>query len=357
MPFYQGGARLNGENAPDALVQDGKLILGSWKGIPGKANLLDTKRPYHYPLPLFLKRLRLKEWRAIQAGDSSWFMMVVLYDAKFLSMASIDLWDKANKRKFGLRHIFPGSRFTISENLLPSHTQAHTGRDIISMSINSDLSVLKIRASSMSRKRNGESDLNLDLELPLSKDTSSAFSVCLPFGLNRAMYSTKMLSSCSGMISVQGQDHHFDPASSIAVFDDHKGYYPYRLHYDWATGFGIDRAGRRVGFNLTDNQVKDQVKYNENRLWIGTDVFALPPIKITRPYGNKSAWIIQDTEGMVDLVFIPEVSHDIRMKMGIADIDYVGPFGRFEGSIHSSLGDKIDASVLYGMGEDKNVRL
>jgi hypothetical protein len=45
------------------------------------------------------------------------------------------------------------------------------------------------------------------------------------------------------------------------------------------------------------------------------------------------------------------------MNLGIADVDYAGPFGRFEGSLKSSSGEKIDVSKLYGMGEDKNLRL
>jgi hypothetical protein len=60
---------------------------------------------------------------------------------------------------------------------------------------------------------------------------------------------------------------------------------------------------------------------------------------------------------MVDLIFHPEVPHDITMRLGLADVDYIGPFGRFEGSLRSSSGEKIDASRLYGMGEDKNLRL
>ncbi len=342
--------------APGALSRDGSLVLGSWEGIPGKANLMEVHRPYHYPLPRFLSNTRIKEWQAVQAGDTDSFIFAVLYDAKYLGMASVDIWDRNGKRKAGFRHQFLGRRFTLPESLeksLPSYKSRHRE---LSLSIDMEAGTMRLQASNHSRKKS-ESSFDLDLSFDLSKDSSSAFSVCLPLGLNRAMYSTKILMSCSGSLVLDGERRKLTTEKSLGILDDHKGYYPYRLHYDWVTGFGIEPSGRRIGFNLTDNQVRDQLHYNENRLWIGSAVHSLPPIRITRPYGRSEPWIIQDTEGMVDLVFHPEVPHDIVMNLGLAEIDYAGPFGRFEGSLRSSSGEKIDASRLYGMGEDKNLRL
>ena len=345
------------DHVPESIVLGGKILFGSWKGIPTLANLLDVKHPYHYPIPLFLKRLRLKEWRAVEAGDSEWFFMAVAYDAKFLSMISIDLWDKIRKQKFSFRHVFLGSRFSFSRNLFPSIVEARSGRDSLSIAVDAGARRLSLKASKLPARKSDGKEFDLDVEIPLSEDEASSFSVCLPFGLNRAMYSTKALSSLSGVLAYGGKTHRFDPNASVAALDDHKGFYPYQLHYDWVTGFGIDENGKRVGFNLTDNQVRDRAKYNENRLWRGGEIFALPPIKITRPYGSDSPWIIQDLEGMVDLVFTPEVPHAITIKLGIVDIDYLGPFGKFEGSIKTPTGEKIDAGALYGMGEEKSVRL
>ena len=337
-------------------MREGLITYGSWPGAPGLANLIDAARPYHYPLPRFIKRLRLKEWRAAQAGDEEWFLCAVLYDAKFMSLASIDLWDKVNKKKYGFRNIFPGSRFSIPPDLGFSETQANSGNRRVSISVDPKADIIRLTASYHPLGK-GEEAFSLDLAFDSSRAACSPFSVCLPLGLNRAMYSTKMLMPCSGTLSVGDLARRFEGANASGVFDDHKGYYPYRLHYDWVTGFGMDETGRRIGFNLTDNQVKDQVRYNENRLWIGEDIYPLPPVKITRPYGEASPWNIQDTEGMVDLVFRPEVAHDIQIKLGIAEIDYFGPFGRFEGRLRSPSGDIVDASILYGMGENKNLRL
>ncbi|MCX7028067.1 MAG: DUF2804 domain-containing protein [Spirochaetes bacterium] len=349
----ESGAR---STAPSFLVTKGKISFGSWNGIPGSANLLDAERPYHYPIPRFIQRLRLKEWRAIQAGDEDCFLCCVLYDAKFISMVSLDIWERKKGQKRGFRKMFLGSRFGLPSSLGSGATKVDSGGIHLEISLDSEGRRLSLKAGSSSAGNPGEA-IALDLNFDFSHGGASPFSVCLPFASNRAMYSTKVLMPASGTLSAGDLAHSFIPSTASAILDDHKGYYPYRLHYDWVTGFGFDRGGRRIGFNLTDNQVGDQARYNENRLWIGRDIYPLAPVKITRPFGRESPWNIQDTEGTVDLVFTPEVSHDIALNLGIAEIDYAGPFGRFEGRLRSPSGELVNVSGLYGMGEDKNVRL
>lgn len=350
-PTPESGYQLRGD-APERLVLNGATLFGSWLGIPGQANLIDA-RPYPFPLPRAIKRFRLKEWQAIQAGDSEWFIMAVLYDAKFISMASLDVWNRAEKRSYGFRRLFLGSRFSLPDNLDFAETSIGSPGDRLSIVTDLSKGWLTLEARSKSRK----TPIDLALRFDLAPKKCFPFSVCMPLGLNRAIYSTKALFPCSGTIVASGPAHHFDFATASGILDNHKGYYPYRLHYDWVTGFGVDASGGRIGFNLTDNQVRDQVTYNENRLWVDGRVDALPPVKITRPNGPESPWIIQDTEGMVDLIFHPEAAHEIKVRLGIAEIDYAGPFGRFEGRLRAATGEMIDASSLYGMGEDKNVRM
>lgn len=358
------------------------IHFGSWLGSPGTANLIEATRPYRYPVPPSLQRLRLKEWRAVQAGDEDYFLCAVLYDAKFMSMASLDLWDRKGRLSYGFRKIFPGSRFSLPADLWPRSTIAETADCRARIELGPEPGVLRL---DFSNKPRGADAIELDLEFRVAAPGASAFSVCLPFGTNRAMYSTKALSPCSGSLRIGSRVHSFAASSALAVLDDHKGYYPYRLHYDWATGFGYSLRGSPIGFNLTDNQVADQARFNENRLWLEGEILPLPPVKFFRPSGRSGPWVIRDSGGgfadagagsgadpagldgaigavetsplYVDLVFHPEVDHDIDVKLGIAEIDYAGPFGRFEGWLKAPDGRVIRAEDLYGMGEDKRVRL
>lgn len=348
--------------APSALVEKGRISFGSWNEAPGSANLIDADRPFNYSVPRFLQRMRLKEWRAIQVGDEDCFLCAVLYDAKFISMASLDIWDRKKGEKHGFRKMFAGSRFQLPVSLDSGSTRIDSGGLGLSISVDAAARSLRLEASSEASRISGRERISLDLSFDFSRTGDSLFSVCLPFGPNRGMYSTKALMPASGKLVAERHgagsfSHRFEAAKATGVLDDHKGYYPYRLHYDWVTGFGFDKTGRRIGFNLTDNQVEDQVRYNENRLWLDGEVHPLAPVKITRPFGRESAWNIQDTEGMVDLVFHPEAPHQIKVRLGLAEIDYEGPFGRFEGELRAATGEMIDAAPLYGMGEEKHVRM
>ena len=75
------------------------------------------------------------------------------------------------------------------------------------------------------------------------------------------------------------------------------------MQYDWVTALGNSEQGGLLGFNLTDNQIQDSERFNENCLWQNAKMIPLPPIKVTRPKGVQQPWQIQDRYGSVDLMF------------------------------------------------------
>lgn len=343
------------EPAPEAIVDEGAFVYGRFSTPFRKVNMLDVRRPYHYAIPRIVKNWRLKEWQAFEFGDARWFFMTSLYNAKACSMVLFLAYDRERKKKYFVRRLLPGSIFHFSESLSGSDVYYRGARTHIDSTCDYDAGSIQltvVRGSrSPGRRFSGR------FSFACGPKVASPSVVCLPLGLNRAMYSTKILMPMEGEFSIGGESHRFEGPSSMGIFDDHKGYYPYQMRYDWVTGFGADAKGRRVGFNLTDNQVRDQVRYNENCLWINNKVRPLPPVKVTRPQGPAGDWIIQDTEGMVDLVFHPELANDIRFRLGIIESDYNGPLGTFKGFVRNAEGDKIQAELLYGAGEKKYLRV
>ena len=140
------------------------------------------------------------------------------------------------------------------------------------------------------------------------------------------------------------------------IMDDHKGYYPYEMKYDWVTSAGFDRANRFVGFNLTHNQVKDHERYNENCLWIKGEMIPLPPVKVQRPQGVMGTWIIKDEYGVVDLTFTPEFDGRIEMDFKVFETKYYAPYGSFKGYIRADVSEKIVFDGFFGMGEKKYIK-
>jgi len=340
--------------SPEAVVAKGVFALGRYGTPFRRANMLDVSHPFHYPVPRMIKDWRLKEWQAYQFGDRRWFFFASLYNAKICSFVSFLAYDRERRKRYLIRRLLPGSIFRFSESLSGSDVYYRGARTLLDSACDYDSGSMRLTV--VRGSRNPERRFSGRFSFSCEAKVASPSVVCLPLGLNRAMYSTKILMPMQGEFSVGGESHRFEGPSSMGIIDDHKGFYPYRLRYDWVTGFGVDAKGRRVGFNLTDNPVRDQTRYNENCLWINNKVWPLPPIKVTRPQGSSGEWIIQDTEGMVDLVFTPELTNDLRFNLGIVQSDYSGPLGYFRGFVRNGDGDKILADVFYGVGEKEYLR-
>lgn len=339
---------------PEAAVSGGHFQFGRYGSPFPRANLLEVERPYHYRVPRAIKEWRLKEWQALQFGDERWFYFSALYNAKLFSLAVFHAYDRVERRRIGFQRILPGSAFRFSERLVNSQAAYRSRQYALDFFFDLDAGSIRVaveRAGSRGRK-----EFSGSFHFGYGPKVSAPNVVLLPLGLNRAMYSTKVLMPLEGEFMVDGESFHLDSPAAMGILDDHKGYYPWRMRYDWVTGFGLDGKGRRAGFNLTDNQVKDQEHYNENCLWIGNKVWPLPPVKVSRAEGPAGSWVIQDTEGLVDLVFTPEVHNDIRFNLGVIESDYHGPFGTFKGLVKNGEGEKLEADRLFGAGEQKYLR-
>jgi Protein of unknown function (DUF2804). len=340
--------------APEAAVDGGAFAYGRY-GTPFlRANMLDVEKPFHYRVPRVVKDLRLKEWQAYQFGDQRWFFFSALYNAKLCSLALFIAYDRERKRRYGFRRVLPGGIFRFGESLSGSDVYYRGARTLLESACDYDSGSMQLTV--VRGGRNAGRRFSGRFRFSCGPKAAAPNVVCLPLGLNRAMYSTKILMPMEGEFSIGGESFHLEGPSSMGVIDDHKGFYPYRMRYDWVSGFGADPKGRRVGFNLTDNQVRDQARYNENCLWINNKVWPLPPVKVTRPQGSAGEWIIQDTEGMVDLIFAPALANDIRFNLGLIECDYNGPLGAFRGELRNGEGEKIQADCLFGAGEKKYLR-
>jgi hypothetical protein len=181
--------------------------------------------------------------------------------------------------------------------------------------------------------------------------------VSLLFSERRNMYAYKALTAVEGDVVSGGQHIHFDSGRTSGLFCDFKGYYPYRMRSTWCTGLGFDSQNRRFGFALGENQAREPFKNNENALWIDGALTPLPPVKITRNGGPQADWIIQDMEGMVDLVFTPKEPERDMKNFILSASDYENPLGYFNGLLVSAEGEKLPVRNVWGTGEKLYLRV
>jgi hypothetical protein len=171
------------------------------------------------------------------------------------------------------------------------------------------------------------------------------------------MYAYKIMAPIQGDIVLGGRHISFKPEKTTGIFCDYKGFFPYRTSNSWCNAAGFDQKGRRYGFSIAENQAREPYKNNENALWVNGNLTPLPPVKITKPDGPGSDWIIQDMEGMVDLTFTPKESIGKSFNLLVCRSDYHYPVGVYNGAIKNTKGEEIQVKNLWGTGEQLYLRI
>jgi len=337
---------------PLDLVTQGQIQFGCFSDFVKKVNYLDAKRPFGFPVPRYFKYLRLKKWQAAQLGNDDFFILIAIYNAKALSINQFILYDKKNDQLYKYERQVPFWQTKVSKNIQNglSRYESKNFRIEILNRLGDKYINFKIHI----KKQKALPDVEAEFKVNYNKGNYAPLVVSIPFGKNSGMYSYKNLERVKGKILLGEKEIHFNPENSFCIIDDHKGYYPYNMKYDWVTGTAfID--GALNGFNLTDNQSINPELYNENAFWRSGKLYLLPPVKFHRTT-EHTEWHITDKYGMVDLKFTPVVENTLRFNLGIVKADYSGPFGSFKGFIKYAPGKKIEVNDFFGMGEKKFIR-
>ena len=340
------------KKTPTALVERGEFNFGIYRAPFETVNPLDAR----LKLPRPLRRLALKEWQHFAIANDRFYISFALFDSKRINLAQIIVYDRKTRVKYEGERRFIHRRFQIPDAL---YGEASASIDERGLTIRVD-----------NRLEQGRHDIVFSLEpdgtqpqitgrFTCFEDLSAVepIVVCLPFEDGRGMYSHKGVFPGEGVLFVDGERHEFNKERSYILPDIHKGYYPFVMQWHWATAGCFDQAGRLVGFNLTDNQVEDQERYNENALWVDGRLSLLPPVHFEMNLDDltKPA-IIRDNEGKVNLRFIPEVQRAIDVTVLFLKSRYRGPYGHFEGTIVDHEGVEHCLDGAFGMAEDFYLR-
>ncbi len=336
--------------APKKLVTDGQVAWGTFEKALPEINLLDSKDPLSFPVPTFLLKYRLKEWQAFQIDSKKFFVLGAIYQTGLCAFNIISLWDKTANTLSTWQDYAPAYKLTMAKTLLNSSNSLKTGKSEIHIA--NRLSDGKCNLSGEFKASKG-SDLQVSFNFKL-KSCSEPSVVSMPLGYNRGLYTHKELFEVSGGLKTKDKVYRC-ASGDLAIIDDHKGFYPYNLHYDWVTGFQRATNGNTIAFNLTKNQVTRPEAYNENWVWVNGKRHALPPVTIL--HTSQAVWHIKDAYGFVNLEMKIEQNMQIKQQFIIAAVNYRAVYGKFSGTLKDSTGMVHELKDVYGMGEDKNYRI
>ncbi len=343
---------------PKSIVdENGKCAFGTFESEFEQMDFLKLKKPTH--APQFMNRLKLTLWQATEVHLKEGLLLAVVCDMGIFGKTLNVFYDKRTKKVYTWNTDLKSRDTKIAPNLLNgSVSEAYTADGFVKY-VN-DFGNGNCHLSGKHKDKDGNT-IEYDFELSrLSKPCV----VSIPFDKNRPLYSQKDFFKSEGKLIVNGETLTSD-ADSVAIVDDHRGFYPRRAHYDWVTTLGRTEIGgekKFLAFNLTRNQSIDQEAYNENLIWFEGKTSLLPPVVFsrspeTKDFKGEAEWFIKDAHDMVNLKFKVYGINAMVMHALVVNIDYYIAFGELEGYIRDEDGVKYILDGMVGMGEDKTLLL
>ncbi|MFP3090664.1 DUF2804 domain-containing protein [Treponema sp. TIM-1] len=336
-------------------IEKGKPLQGTWVSAFNEVDLLNIHRPFSFPFPKWMRDYRIKEWETFIINSDCFFLEAMLANMKYYRMAQVYVYDKETKKLLQFRKTIPLNGWKLPRDLYNSSIISQSYGFFFRIHNWLYADTIKIDLDIKATRKRPSFTAHLEYDLDRKKITPMA--VNLPFSERRCMYAYKVLAALRGDMVFEGRHISLDPAKTLGIFGDIKGFFPYRMYSVWCTGLGFDAENRSFGFSIVENQTKETNKNNENALWVEGRLTPLPPVRITMPEGVDKEWVIQDVEGMVDLTFTPQVPRRTAFNILLTRIDHDTALGYFNGMLINSEEKKIQVRNLWGLGEKLYLRI
>jgi hypothetical protein len=336
-------------------IENGSPLTGTWDKAFAQVNLLGIQRPYTWPLPRWLAGYRIKEWESFSVQDEHYFLEALLGNFKLFQMAQIFFHNKETGENCIYRKLMPGNSWRMPKSLSHASVECRSYRFFFRIHTWLNADTIKLDIDIPASKRQPAFTAHLAYCLGESAVTPAA--VSLNLADRRNMYAFKTLAAVRGDLVVGGQHISLDPAHCTGIFRDYKGFFPYRMRGTFCGSMGFDGESRRYGFHIVENQARETRKNNENALWVNGHFTPLPPVRITMPGGPESDWVIQDLDGMVDLVFSPKENHRFAANLLIISGDFFSLMGYYNGMLVNSKNEQIQVRNQWGIGEKLYLRV
>ena len=334
---------------PEKMVDDkGRVAVGTFDKEFPIINLLDAK---DVGVPKFLNRAKVTLWEALEVNfEDISFLTAMSVMGGAVTIALTLVYDKKTGEMTSFMAPMLAKNGYMSENLLDgSATVAKSKLN----SVTFENCQNQGRAHVYGQGKGRGKSVSYDLQLTRWSDPAVG---SMPFGGNISLYSQKDIFTVEGSVIFNGREYKANDAT-MAIIDDHCGYYPKKAHYDWITNMGyctVKGKPVKFGFNLTRNQSIDQDDYNENILWLGDKNDRLPPVYFK--HYDYDHWRIYDEYGTIDLDYQVRDRNLVKFNVGIACSDYSITFGDLKGFIIGEDGTKYEIDDV-GIGEDRSMKL
>jgi len=341
---------------PDKIIQNGKAIFGSFLGVTSKLDIKGMRAPYAgIPLPSVISNLRIKSRINYIFNLDQYIGIVHFFDFKAFALAEICYWNQKTNKKYVYHNTILPRRRTVPLTTLKGLCASYAGGRFIKIAWNNnhqhfsiDFKVHgdKIRPSSSGLIRSClNDDFHSDLMFVNPAPTKAR---CAATWL-----STMKL---NGQISIKNEDTY--NSDGLGLMDLNRSYYKLKDKFEIAYGVGKLRD-KNIALHLQTSNIEaaDSDRYNCNTLVIDNEQTMLPPVDITHPFGIAKNWIIQDTDGMVDLTFTPASVNTRNFDVIALKNVYTTIYGHYDGVLLDKDGNKIILKNFPGIIYKSKIRL
>jgi len=336
-------------------INNGIPLTGTWNNAFAWVDFLSVQRPYSWPLPRWLRDCRIKEWESFSVQDDNIFLEALLGNFKLFQIAQIWLYDKKAGEGYVYRKVVPGNSWRMPKSLNHASVECRSYHFFFRIHTWLNADTIKLDIDIAAAKR--QPSFTAHIAYCYGDNTVTPVAVSLNFTKRRNMYAYKALSAVRGDVVLGDRHISLAPARCTGIFCDYKGFYPYRTKGILCGSMGFDSEGRRYGFHIAENQAKETRKNNENVLWVNENFTPLPPVRITMPDGPDSDWVIQDLDGMVDLIFTPKEANRFGANFIITHSDFLSFMGYYNGVLVNSENVQIQVRNQWGIGEKLYLRV
>ncbi|MHB9296402.1 hypothetical protein PilKf_02165 [Pillotina sp. SPG140] len=334
-------------------LEESQVVVGTWNQIFESTDLSGVRKPLGIFMPSWLQNYRLKEWESFSIYHNSLSLELVFTNLKYYQSLFLFLYDRVTKEQYYMSRLLPFTSRKLSKTLLNSSLEIRT--HTLFFRVHNWLAAhtialdLDIEAS----LKRPPLTLHISFEVP---EHFTPLTVNMLMGERQPLYMCKLLSPLEGDVMLGGTRWLLKSTNACGIVCDGKGYYPYRSHALRCMAAGVADNGL-YGFSVGENQAKNPYQNNENALWYNGVLTAFPPVHITMPNGIESEWIIQDLEGMVDLVFTPQEYIRSTFNALVNRIDYIALFGYYNGDLVDLTGNHVPIRTVWGQGEKLYMRV
>lgn len=346
---------------PEHLVSNGKPVFGTFKGFPQKLDIRGVEAPFGIALPHLFSNFRIKSSLLFLFDIGDYTGIVEFFDQKAFGYAEVTLWEKKTAYKYTYRVLMGPRRRFIPHRLDSGYCASFSkrryiriswdhSRDRVSLIFNlaGDSARPSVTGAFIAHYTSQNScEMTTSVPSPTRRRLSASYTATMQIHGSVSLGQTKRLPA----VNIEDRD-------GTALFYINRNYYNFVSESEYIAGTGLI-DGKQVSFYIhaASEEAVDQDTLNPNLLFVDGACTPLPPVIITHPFGLSGKWVIQDTENMVDLNFLPGSDNFRDMSFFIMHTRIHTIFGKIEGSLKTKEGEDIPIRGFSGIAKHQLLRL